>query len=213
MFSLKINPLNAPEEVSSAGALDPTIFYSKMTATSSGNYTLADPSNNFENHESWKIIANLSTTSQLLTPTNLSGATDITIEVGKRVWLVWLYNDDTGFAGNWFNVRDSSKELNTLMIPIFPIEEPETITSDTALSLDSYMSEISGNRTVSLADGSARGLQKLVLVQGGSSATVDCSLEGAFTGFDLGANNKARLVWDTSFWRIIDSRGLTKNPV
>ena len=101
-------------------------------------------------------------------------------------------------------------------VNFFPKGEPEFLSSDGALSLNTYMSSLSGNVDMTLANGIKGSINKLILTQGGANATITCSLDqtvDAYVSFSLGANNKAHLVWDQkeSFWAIIDGKGLTKN--
>lgn len=209
MLGLKINPLNALEILSSHGSLATDTHVSVLDIPTSGTSTLSDPPNNYENHNAFKYVRNVSSSVQILEPVNLFGATNLTLTCGKFVALCWLYDGDINYDGFWYLVRDNINEITTFIQPMIPLEEPELITTSTTLSLDSYMSDISGNVTLTLPDAVVRGHNKLVLTQGGANVTVNCTMTG-FSGFDLGANNKAHLVWDSS-WKIIDAKGLTKN--
>lgn len=210
MLSIRLNPLNPPEEILVHGELNPEVFYSKLTAITSGVYTLPDPSNDYVNHMSWKIVKNISNLTQQLTPDN---GTSVSLPSGSFVGIVWCYDNDETFIGQWYNIRGDNDEEDVNIIGRYPLDEPELISTNTELSITSYMSEISGNRVVSLPDATVRGVHKLILTQGGANVTVTCSLEGSFSGFDLGSNNKAHLVWGGVFWLIIDSKGLVKIPI
>lgn len=111
-----------------------------------------------------------------------------------------------------------TEELSSRQLckPFFPLAEPESLSADGAISLLSYMTELSGNVTMTLADGLVDCCLKSIQTQGGANATITCSMDqsgGAYVGFSLGANNKALLIWDDpgEFWGILDSKGLTKN--
>jgi hypothetical protein len=97
------------------------------------------------------------------------------------------------------------------MIPVFPLDPQEQLSANGPISLASYSTDLSGNVTMTLADGLIPFHAKLIQTQGGASATITCSLESPSVGFSLGANNKALLIWrlSDSFWRIVDEKGLT----
>jgi hypothetical protein len=106
-LQLKINAHNAQESVSSAGALATDVYSSIMTDGSSGTYTLADPSNSFGNHGLYKVARNDSAVSHTLTPSNFSGGTSMTCPAGSEVYLLWCYDDDESYAGEWGLIRHS----------------------------------------------------------------------------------------------------------
>ncbi len=97
----------------------------------------------------------------------------------------------------------------------YPGNEPESLSSNGAINLSSYLTELSGNLTMTLANGVPNQF-KFLNSQGGSNSTITCSLDqsgGAYVGFSLGSNNKALLIWDqdAGYWAILDTKGLTKN--
>ncbi len=94
-----------------------------------------------------------------------------------------------------------------------PDGEPEFLSGDGACSVTTFMTDLSGNRAMTLAAGQ-EGQMKLIQTAGGANATVTCALDQssmAYVSFDLGANNKSKMIWTGSFWTIIESKGLTKN--
>lgn len=98
----------------------------------------------------------------------------------------------------------------------FPKGEPEFLSSNGAISLNSYMSSLSGNVSMTLADGVRASMNKLILTQGGANATITCSLDQTvddWVSISLGANNKVHFVWNKreGWWAIVDGKGLTKN--
>jgi len=101
--------------------------------------------------------------------------------------------------------------------PLIPPGEPETITTTPeTLSLRSYTSILDDNLVVTLPDGIISGQSKRIQIQGGGPGSeIICSLIGSFTGFDLGGNSKAELIWSqfASAWLIIDEKNLTKNSL
>ena len=99
----------------------------------------------------------------------------------------------------------------------YPGQEPETLSANGAINTTSFLTEISGNVNMTLADGEPNQL-KFLNTQGGATATITCSLDqsvDAYVSFDLGANNKALLIFDSNggFWSILESKPvpLTKN--
>ena len=92
----------------------------------------------------------------------------------------------------------------------------ESISTSTALNLTSFVSECSGNISVTLSDAKEGAHTKQIITQSGANVTVTCTLESPSTGFTLSANDRAEMVWDNrpgnDFWRIISSKGVTLIP-
>ena len=130
--------------------------------------------------------------------------------------LVRLVDSGDGSPGIAYSVGGIWKiySPNSTEILHFPTGFPEEISSNTALDPTKYLSRIQGNnRLVTLADGDISGDTKLINTNSGSSCTVTLSLESPNISFDLPANSKANLVWDSfnSFWFVIDEKNLTFN--
>ena len=90
---------------------------------------------------------------------------------------------------------------------------PEDLSADGAISINTYMTNLNGTRAMTLADGGTDHQAKLILTASGASATITCSLDSPNISFNLGATNKAFLVWHTAddVWKVIDHKGLTFN--
>lgn len=106
-------------------------------------------------------------------------------------------------------------QAGLLFSRLVPPEEPETIsTTPTTLNITSYVSIVGDSQVLTLPDATFSGHAKLLSHQGGGPDTqIICSLVGAFTGFDIGGNGKAELLWSAfeSAWLIVDEKNLTKN--
>lgn len=126
--------------------------------------------------------------------------------------------EDTGEGEKGFaiSINDEWKVFSASqgLLARFAAGFPETISSNTALSLDSYVSRIQGNnREVTLADSNINHLTKLINTNGGSSCTITCSLEAPNVSIDLPASSKVRLLWleEEQFYSVIDEKGSSFN--
>lgn len=208
MKALRINPSEVQETLSVHGDISTESFFTQLTASTTGTYTLQKPIESYEYHLMRKFVINNSAFVQELA---IPEGTDATLQVGRFCNFVWVYDNNESFVGSWHLIGDNFTNIDTILLPSFGVDDPESISTNTTLSLDSYMSELSGNITVTLPDGIMRGYQKLILTQGGANAIVNCALDG-FSGFSLGANNKALLCWLDTFYAILDWKGLIKIP-
>lgn len=102
----------------------------------------------------------------------------------------------------------------TLVPFLYPLDETEIVSTSITLSLDSYVSECSGVISVTLPDAEQALHAKKIISQGGANISVTASVKSPYTGFTLGANNRAELVWSKmgGFWRLIEHKGLTFTP-
>lgn len=100
--------------------------------------------------------------------------------------------------------------------PRWPTGEAEDLSANGSINLTSSFTNISGNVSMTLADGLYDQQIKFLNTQGGAIVVVTLTLDqsgGDWVSFSLGANNKARLLWDkhNDYWVIMESKGLTKN--
>ncbi len=112
-------------------------------------------------------------------------------------------------GGEWLIYSPSSSEVLR-----FPTGFPETISSDTAIDPDKYLTRIDGNnRAVTLVDGTMAGQTKLINTNNPGSCTVTLTLESPNISFDLPSSSKSQIVWDdiNSWWFVIDEKNLTFN--
>lgn len=100
---------------------------------------------------------------------------------------------------------------------VYPKGEPETLTLDGAINLESANTIVEANSLIlTLDDGLVQGHYKKIVVKGGSdSAEITLNLDqsvSAFIKLDLPSNSKVELVFDDQlgFWAVVDSKNITK---
>jgi len=106
-----------------------------------------------------------------------------------------------------------TNETLTLFSRMIPEGSQEIISTNSALSLASYVSECSGNISCTLSDAKEPFHAKIVIAIGGANVDVTCTLPSPNTGFNLSANSRCELVWDSrdsnKYWIIISSKGIS----
>lgn len=114
-------------------------------------------------------------------------------------------------------VQDLLNEVdhNFILTPLlYPLGETEEISTNSTFSLDSFVSECSSNTDCILPDANIAFHAKKIIVQGGGSVSVTASMKSPFTGFDLGSNERATIVWSKlgGFWRVLEHKGIVFTP-
>lgn len=93
------------EDLSVAGAIDPNKYHTLLSGpTPADTFTLSDPDENYENDGLYKHIRNESGVAHDITGGYRTG-TSANMPNNSQVYLLWRYDDDESFDGDWIMIR------------------------------------------------------------------------------------------------------------
>ncbi len=106
---LRINTTSG-ETLTSAGAVSTTIHYTTLDLATSSTFTLADPANDYDTEGTLKYIRNVGLTHHTITGGFDTGSS-ITVDGDSFCYILWKYDNDQSFAGDWVILRQKNINL------------------------------------------------------------------------------------------------------